>query len=79
MRWTTLSSLDCKLLASRESINADRSRIDNDDKLREKVDEALTVYDEYVKNAGGDNTGSQDIDGKHDEPPTETATEEVKA
>ena len=27
------------------------SRIDNEDKLREKVDEALSVYNEYVGNA----------------------------
>jgi polyadenylate-binding protein len=41
-------------------------RIDNDDKLREKVDEALTVYDEYVKTAG-EGTGAQDPDGKADD------------
>lgn len=29
-------------------------RIDNEEKLREKVDEAMNVYDEYVKNAGGE-------------------------
>lgn len=28
--------------------------MDNEDKLREKVNEAMNVYDEYVKNANGD-------------------------
>ena len=42
-------------------------RIDNDDKLREKVDEALNVYDEYVKNAGEQNGGNQEAEGKAEE------------
>lgn len=29
-------------------------RIDDESALRAKVDEALTVYDEYVKNKGGE-------------------------
>jgi len=28
--------------------------IDSEDKLREKVEEAMTVYDEYMKNSGGE-------------------------
>lgn len=43
-------------------------RIDNDDKLREKVDEALNVYDEYVKNAGEQSSGDQEAEGKAEEP-----------
>ena len=30
------------------------NRVDDDAALRAKVDEALTVYDEYVKNKGGE-------------------------
>jgi polyadenylate-binding protein len=29
------------------------SRTQNDDSLRNKVDEAMTVYHEYIKNQGG--------------------------
>lgn len=47
-------------------------RIDNDDKLREKVQEALAVYDEYVKNAGGE---PQEPDGNPDEAGKEAEAE----
>ena len=32
-------------------------RIEDESALRAKVDEALTVYDEYVKTKGGDESG----------------------
>jgi polyadenylate-binding protein len=35
-------------------------RVDDDAALRAKVDEALTVYDEYMKNKGGDGEGHVD-------------------
>jgi polyadenylate-binding protein len=38
--------------------------IDNEEKLREKVDEAMNVYDEYVKNSGeGASEGDAKADG----------------
>lgn len=55
------------------------SSIDNDDKLREKVDEALTVYDEYVRNASDHNAGNQEAEGKADEPASEAEAEPVNA
>ena len=33
------------------------NRIEDDTALRAKVDEALNVYDEYVKNKGGEGEG----------------------
>lgn len=53
--------------------------IDNDDKLREKVDEALTVYDEYVRNASEQTTGNQEAEGKADEPAGAAEPEPVNA
>ena len=57
--------------------------VDDDDKLREKVDEALTVYDEYVKSAAeGANAGAPDAkvaDGKAEETTTGTEAEAVGA
>ena len=35
-------------------------RIDNNEKLREKVDEALAVFNDYVKNQKADSGPSQD-------------------
>ena len=59
----------------------DLNSVDDDDKLREKVDEALTVYDEYVRNAAeGANSGVSDakaIDGKAEEATTNTEAEPV--
>lgn len=55
-------------------------RINNDDKLREKVDEALTVYDEYVKAASQHaNVASKNIDGKGDEYAVETEVDAPNA
>ena len=54
-------------------------RIDNDDKLREKVDEALTVYDEYVKNAGDGVTGNQEAEGEGEKPLGDAEPEAVNA
>ena len=51
-------------------------RIDNDDKLREKVQEALAVYDEYVKNSGEE---PQEPDGNTEEAGKEGELEAVKA
>lgn len=39
------------------SANSAPNRVDDDAALRAKVDEALTVYDEYVKNKGGEGEG----------------------
>jgi polyadenylate-binding protein len=39
-------------------MSTDHFRIDDDAALRAKVDEAMTVYDEYVKNKAGEKTGS---------------------
>ena len=36
-------------------------RVDDDAALRAKVDEALSVYDEYMKNKGGDGDGHVDV------------------
>lgn len=41
--------------------------IDNDDKLREKVDEAMTVYDDYVKNSGEGQSNQQETEGNAEE------------
>ena len=42
-----------------------RYRIGHDERLREKVDEAMVVYDEYVKNAPPPANGeAQEADGK---------------
>lgn len=39
---------------------ADKLRIDDNDKLREKVDEALAVFNDYVKTQNTDGVTSQD-------------------
>jgi polyadenylate-binding protein len=46
-------------------------RIEDDSALRAKVDEALTVYDEYVKTKGGD--GDEAGDAKEGEKTEENA------
>jgi polyadenylate-binding protein len=53
-------------------------RIDNEDKLREKVQEALAVYNEYVKNTG---EGDADGEGANPDEATKEAadTEATKA
>ena len=42
------------------SSKADRNRIDDNDKLREKVDEALAVFQDYVKTQGADGAAPQE-------------------
>jgi polyadenylate-binding protein len=42
-------------------------RIEDDSALRAKVDEALTVYDEYVKTKGGDEGEGSKSEGKTEE------------
>jgi polyadenylate-binding protein len=37
-----------------------RTRYDNDSALRSKVDEALAVYDEYIKTQSGDGDNSKE-------------------
>jgi polyadenylate-binding protein len=37
-------------------------RIDNDGALRSKVEEALAVYDEYIKTQGGDGEAAKKDD-----------------
>lgn len=59
--------------------SANCDRIDDDDKLREKVDEALNVYDEYVKNKGDDMAGQTDGEAKPQEPAADAGSEEDKA
>lgn len=39
---------------------ADKLRIDDNDKLREKVDEALAVFNDYVKTQNPDGVTSQE-------------------
>ena len=60
-------------------IETDRHRIDNDDKLREKVDEALTVYDEYVRNAGEIAAANPETEGKAEETSAEVDPEPIAA
>ncbi|KAE8147853.1 Polyadenylate-binding protein, cytoplasmic and nuclear [Aspergillus avenaceus] len=53
------------------------SLLEDEEALRAKVDEALSVYDEYMKNKGGDEAPAEAPKPK--EAPKETATEENKA
>ncbi len=53
--------------------------VDDDNALRAKVDEAMTVYDEYVKNKGGDAEPPAGAAGKPDESAKGAETEEVKS
>lgn len=52
--------------------------VDDDNALRAKVDEAMNVYDEYVKNKGGDAEPPAGSGGKPDEPAKGADTEEAK-
>lgn len=56
---------------------ANKIRIDDNEKLREKVTEALTVFNEYIKLQKPDVTGSQDAPPP-DAPATEGQPEETK-
>lgn len=51
------------------------SSLDNDERLREKVDEAMAVYDEYVKNSGGD----AEMEGEQKDGGASTEAEAPKA
>lgn len=53
--------------------------VDDDNALRAKVDEAMNVYDEYVKNKGGDAEPPAGSGGKPEEPAKGVDTEEVKS
>lgn len=53
--------------------------VDDDNALRAKVDEAMTVYDEYVKNKGGDAEPPAGSGGKPEEPAKGTETEEASS
>ena len=53
--------------------------IDNGDKLSEKVQEALAVYNEYVKNSGDDDDDAQEPDGAAGEGGKEGEPEAAKA
>lgn len=50
-------------------------RIEDDSALRAKVDEALTVYDEYVKNNKGE--GEADVEATSEEPKEAEKAEET--
>lgn len=56
---------------------ADHVRIDDNEKLREKVTEALTVFNEYVKLQKPDVTGAQDAPAP-EAPATDGQPEETK-
>ena len=47
--------------------------------MREKVDEALTVYDEYVRNAGDMSASNPETEGKTEETTTELESEPIAA
>lgn len=57
--------------------NANKVRIDDNDKLREKVDEALAVFNDYVKTQNTDGVTSQDVGSPEQQPNGEG--EETKA
>lgn len=56
--------------------NTDKARIDDNDKLREKVDEALAVFNEYQKSQGAEGAPQ---DGSSSEQQPNGDGEEVKA
>ncbi|KAI9806027.1 MAG: Protein phosphatase PP2A regulatory subunit B [Piccolia ochrophora] len=53
--------------------------IDDDAALRSKVDEALNVYDEYVKAKGGDGNPSGEAAAKNEEPKKDAESTEEKS
>ena len=60
-------------------VYADRRRITDNDKLNEKVNEALAVFNEYQKTQQkGDATGPQEASQPNDSP-ADGETEEAKA
>lgn len=52
--------------------------VDDDNALRAKVDEAMTVYDEYVKNKGGEAEAPAGSTGKLEESTKGAEVDEVK-
>lgn len=70
MSFVSLSSSSSRVCADVWS-----RRIDNEDKLREKVDEAMNVYDEYVKNSSDAN----DVDLKGEDTSPEAKSDSVEA
>lgn len=53
------------------------TRLDDEDALRAKVDEALNVYDEYMKNKGTE--GEAPAEPKPEEAAKEASSEENKS
>lgn len=53
------------------------TRLDDEDALRAKVDEALNVYDEYMKNKGTE--GEAPAESKPQEAAKEASSEENKS
>lgn len=51
--------------------------VESEEKLREKVDEAMTVYDEYIKSSGGAE-GKNEDGAKADGAKTEGASESTE-
>jgi hypothetical protein len=81
-RWTTLNCLACKFLffksvSSKHVLTSFFSSLDDEEALRAKVDEALSVYDEYMKNKGEGEAPAEPAKPKEDT--AETATEENKS
>jgi hypothetical protein len=81
-RWTTLNCLACKFLffksvSSKRIANDFFSSLEDEEALRAKVDEALSVYDEYMKNKGEGEAPAESAKPKEDA--AETATEENKS
>ena len=52
----------------RANSSADEFRIDDNDKLREKVDEALAVFNDYVKTQNSDGITQQEGGSSEQQP-----------
>ena len=52
----------------RANSGADNIRIDDNDKLREKVDEALAVFNDYVKTQNSDGVTQQEGGSSEQQP-----------
>lgn len=61
----------------RSNANLSLSRLDDEEALRAKVDEAMTVYDEYMKNKGDGEAPAEPAKPK--EAAKEETTEENKS
>ncbi|KAL8698217.1 MAG: hypothetical protein Q9201_006692 [Fulgogasparrea decipioides] len=64
-------------LSVSQEVFADKCRIEDTDKLREKVNEALAVFNDYVKTQGNESSGDQEA--VSDERPAEADNEGPKA